>query len=180
MDDKTKYNSPLDSNGNPYWVPIVVKDKGYLIGFLDSMCISSQVTDIDYNILLFTLSSDRFNDILQSGERISSMSDEKFKDHIKKLLLTDDEDSKLKENNSEFSSDILGEYYLPLNCTCGNFHGFNTPYDLPDENFKCDICGKTVIEYTHKDDDEFIYDGEYIDVQAVVNDVRDELNGEEE
>ena len=181
MKDDMVYSAPLDENGKPYWVPIVVKSKEYLFGFLDSMVFSTQLGDLDYNAMLFTLSSDRFNDVLQSGERMSDMSDERFKKHVKGLLIKDAEHETLKESNTEFAEDILGNYYLPLNCSCGNFHGFLTPYDLPDEQFECDLCGKVLIEYTGLGDDEFIYDGEYRDIESVLNDVKDDLeNGLEE
>jgi hypothetical protein len=181
MEEEMMYSAPLDENGKPYWVPVVVKNKEYLYGFLDSMVYSTQLADLDYNVLLFTLSSDRFNDVLPTGERMSSMTDERFKEHVKGLLIHDAEHEILKKDNAEFSEDILGDYYLPLNCTCGNFHGFLTPYDLPDEQFKCDLCGKVLIEYTNMNDEDFLYDGEYRDIQSVLDDVKDDLeNGSEE
>ena len=177
MNDETKYIAPKGLDGKPYWVPVVVKSKDYLVGFIDSISVVKQIVDnVEFDALLSTLASDRFNDVLPSGVRISDMNDVQFKEHIKQLILKDQEKIILRDKNKEFSNDILDDYFHAISCTCGNFIGFKTPFDIPENDMDCDLCGKRLLEYTHKDDDEFIYDGSQRDMESVVVDIMNELN----
>ena len=71
--DKKYFKSPPDEEGKPYWIPIVVKDKSYLLGYMNAYMFISEVYEIDPNDLQVALSSVRFNDILIDGSRIENL-----------------------------------------------------------------------------------------------------------
>ena len=88
MNTKTlKYDPPKDKNQKPYWVPIVAKNKDYLIGFLDGVHIALDMLDASFIGLQIALGSDRLNDILPDGRRISNLSKTEFKNILTYLLM---------------------------------------------------------------------------------------------
>jgi hypothetical protein len=103
--------------------------------------------------------SERFNDILPDGTRVSDMTDSDIVLYIKNT--NKDKNKKLADYilNEENDDNILDGYYLTVECTCGLFHGFKNQKEIPDEDLKCGICGKTLILYTHRNDSDYIYDG---------------------
>lgn len=176
-----KYEAPLDENGKPYWVPVVVKNRDYLIGHIDSSLLSTDVSTLNPQIFKASLSSDRFNDILQNGKRAGKISKSELKEHIKELIINDDAVDGLRAGSySEFSSDALSEYFFDIECTCGNYIAFNNALEIPSDNLSCDMCERIMLEYTGHDDDDYIYDGTYVDMVGVVNEIQDELDDDEE
>lgn len=174
-----KYKPPKDSKGNVLWVPIVVKNKDYLIGFLDSMHIASTLYDIPGTELVASLSSDRLNDVLPDGRRIGKISKKEFKTYIKGMMDKTKELSVLSQNNADFSPKILNDYFLTIDCSCGNFYAFSSVAELPEDSFDCGICKKRLIDYTERDDEEYEFDGDPGDVEGIVTEITDEMDDDE-
>ena len=173
------YKSPKDLYGKPYWVPIVMKNKDTLIGYLNGMYIVTDQLGVDPESFIATLSSERFNDTLRDGRKGSKITDDDFKEYIKEIVIDDIEKTVLRETHEGCSPLILDEYFLGISCNCGNFYGYKDPKDIPDTTLKCDMCNKLVIDYTEKDEDEFAYDGiQHLerDLEGVIEEVRSELN----
>lgn len=168
------YTPPKDNNGKEYWVPVVVTDKSYLCGYIDGMDITMINFDIN-STFEPSLGSEKYNDILPSGIRIGDMTKTEFKNHIKNLIIEEKENHDLREMHPDHDYDIL-DYYFQINCTCGNFYGYNAPEELPEQNLYCNMCQKMLIEYTGKTDYDYQYDGAKIDVQDIVELVKKELN----
>lgn len=173
MMEKITYKSPVDQNGKSYWVPIVIKNKDYLIGILNGMELAMVIHDI-YGDLNPSLGSERFNDVLPDGRRISSMSNKEFKDHVKTLIIEEQEQQLFRTKHPDHKDDILN-FFFQVGCTCGNFFGFRSPEDIPEINMECDWCHRILIHYTHKDDSEYKYDGSDIDIPHIIEMVKNEL-----
>lgn len=173
------YKSPLDQENKPYWVPVVIKNKDTLIGTINGLFVVASEMGLDPEGFYSILSSERFNDTLRDGRHGSDLSDFEFKKYIKDMLLDDMEKVALQETHEECSPDILADNILNISCTCGNFYGFKDFKDIPDENMNCGVCGKIVIEYTNKDDEDYTYDGkEHLkrDLDDVIEEVKEELD----
>jgi len=172
------YKSPKDYYGKPYWVPIVVKNKDTLIGFLNGMYIVTDQLGVDPDSFLAALSSERFNDTLRDGRSGSKITDGDFKEYIKEMVIDDIEKTVLRESHEGCSPLILSEYFLGVSCSCGNFYGYKDPKDIPDESIKCGVCNKLVIDYLDCDEDQYAYDGiKHLerDLDGVIEEVRSEL-----
>lgn len=139
------------------FVPIVCKNKDYLVGFLD--CVSNIQFEGDGALdLVLTLSSLRFTDYLPSGDRKSEVT----KEQITEILTEYRESMRIHEDGTsetEESSDIVEQPLLKLHCTCGNYVEFMVEEEIPKTPYKCDICNKYLIDYTYRDTWEFVYDG---------------------
>lgn len=161
---------------NPgYYVPVAVKSRDYLVGFLDALDALSIVVQVDFE----ALSSQRFNDYLPNNQRRRDLTDEQ----IVEVLNEYEEGRCVKEVGVEKKVDIDGEEdedynYFEINCSCGNYHSFQSSEEIPKSDFKCEICGKTLIEYLGKDDDEIDYDGDV--ERAFIGLLDDEEDDEEE
>jgi len=161
---------------NPgYYVPVAVKSRDYLVGFLDALDALSIVVQIDFE----ALSSQRFNDYLPNNQKRRDLTDEE----IIEILNEFDESRSVKEVGLDKTVDLEGEEeedynYFEINCSCGNYHSFQTSEEIPKTDFKCGICGKTLIEYLGKDDDEIGYDGDI--ERAFIGLLDDEDEDEEE
>jgi hypothetical protein len=71
------------------------------------------------------------------------------------------------EAEEEFQDDI----FLEVNCECGNYASFKSAEDIPAHSFVCELCGKHLIDYTNRNDSDFIYDGDkenHLDFMEVV------------
>jgi hypothetical protein len=177
MDDKELlYDPPIDLNGKPYWIPVVMKNKDSLVSFLNGMYFTCEQIGIDPDGMSNILSSERFNDILRDGRRAIDISDDEFKDYVKDYVVNDIVKNMYKETHEECHPDILSEYFLPISCQCGNFYGFKEINDIPDEQLKCGICDKVILDYTGHHDDEYAYDGVEKDLETVMMEVRQELD----
>ncbi len=156
-----RYTSPLRNN-KPYWIPIVCKNKDYLIGYLNGIdLIKYTLSDIfkqmkinfDFNNLDLFLDSSRFNDIMEDGRREHELNEKEKKDLFLELF-----ESKLKsitkEKNTEYS-DVLN-----IECICGfGYYGWKSYIDIPTEQFICSECGRVLIDYTGNDDYNYEFDG---------------------
>jgi hypothetical protein len=171
--EKAIYIPPTDENGKFYWVPVVAKNKDYLLGFLNGMEMTMITLQI-FDDLNPALGSERFNDILPNGKRVGKMSKSEFKDHVKSAILDEQERVKARKNHPDHDPGILN-YFFHVSCSCGNFYGFNTPNDVPDDNLRCDWCDKLLFHYLNKDDSFFKYNGPDIDVNETVELVKKEL-----
>lgn len=169
LDGKKYLNAPVDSNNKPYWIPIVAKDKSYLLGFINAYHFLTGMHGIPSTDMEVALSSDRFNDVLLDGSRIQNLSRKELKVKIRELFFDD------IGNHPENSEDILDEYYLSLSCSnCGMFYPFKTDEDVPEEDYQCNVCGNTIILYIHENDDTFEYDGTIGDVDKIVDEIKNE------
>jgi hypothetical protein len=150
------YKAPKDENGNPVWVPIVIKNKDQLIGFIEGVNMTASVYDIDRESMFYTLSSERFNDIMQNGKRLRDMTNTEFLNHAKGVI--ENGFDRINAMEAHDGGD-LNDFCLTVQCSCGNFIGY-TDYDrIPNVDSKCDICGNTIIQYTNDEDDFYVYDG---------------------
>lgn len=156
------YNAPEDAMGNKYWVPIVVKNKDYLVGYSEGIqCIESLLRDsmksmnVNFNIMDFFLDSTRFNNILVDGRRETELSDAERRNIITDLI----KDKLDRLNDPHVENDIQSEDVLSVECSCGlGFYSWKTVKDIPSENYLCPECGKVLIDYTNHYDHEFDYD----------------------
>ena len=163
---KMYFNPPLDENKNPYWIPIVVKNRDYLLGYIHGYNFISEMTGTTLKEMHISISSDRFNDILSDGSRIQNLSRVELKEKIRNFY-----------NNSEHpdnADDILEDHLLSLSCSCGIYYTFDGKDEIPEKDTCCSTCNKSIIEYTHRDDDCFEYDGEQGDVEAIIKELNDE------
>jgi len=158
------YIPPKDEYGNEYYVPVVCKNKDFLIGYIRGLdmakeMINDSLTSVDINIDLgpmdVILDSTRFNDILINGKHESDMTDEELKQYITDIVeeVTDKFDTDNIENNVYDDDEILN-----LECSCGlGFYSWQEYEKIPKESFKCDNCGKILIHYTGDYDYEYEY-----------------------
>jgi len=165
-----KYENPKDNNGVSYWVPIVVKDKQYLVGFLDGVAMTAEQLSSEFNSVLenmeceieidsfrfdysaMGLNSERFTKLLPNGQRCDNFTEEDF------IELAEKESEKfidrVESDNPENENGIL-DSFLNLDCpTCGMFYSWDDAKTIPDEDFHCTICDRKLIQYIGYDDEE--------------------------
>ena len=154
------YNPP-EENGTPYYVPIVAKNKDFLIGYLRGIsdgknlisdALESVNIDIDFGPVDAILDSTRFNDILEDGRRESELSEEELKKYIYDTVeqLT----TKMLGDNSE--NNIENDNVLEVECTCNvGYYAWRELDDIPEESFRCTNCGKVLIDYCGRYDHEY-------------------------
>ena len=158
------YNAPRDKNGKAYWIPVVIKNKDYLMGYIKGVeCVEgllsdslkSMGVDIDFNVADMFLDSSRFNDVLEDGRRESEISDDERKEFLINLVK-----EKLDRTASgHVENDIKYTDPLAVDCTCGlGFYSWKWD-EIPSETFKCEICNKILIDYTNHNDFEYQFDG---------------------
>jgi len=159
-----KYTSPI-RNKKPYWVPIVVKNRDYLIGYLSGKkLIEMTITDIiktlninfNFKDIDLFLDSSRFNDILMDGRREHELNAEERKKYFMKMF-----DEKMTSlNNYHVENTVNYKDVLSVECSCGyGFYSWSKYKDIPVKRFHCDNCGRVLIDYTDIDDFEIEYDG---------------------
>jgi ribosomal protein S27E len=159
------YKPPL-MNNKPQYVPIVVKNQSYLAGYLQGMNLFKSIATsfleengliADFGGLDMSLDSTRFNNILMNGRKENELSDNELKEYyhdlIKNKLVKIKDDH--PDNNNVFKKDFL-MIECPY-CSLG-IYSFKSPKELPTEQFKCQICGNILIDYTDHYDEEFQYD----------------------
>jgi hypothetical protein len=150
------YKAPKDERGNLMWVPIVIKNKDQLIGFIEGVNMTASVYNIDRESMFYTLSSERFNDITRDGKRLRDMSNSEFVQHAKGVI--EEGFDRINAMEAADGGD-LDDFCLTIQCSCGNFIGYKDYEKIPKTNTLCDICEKTVIQYTNDEDDCYVYDG---------------------
>lgn len=172
-----KFDMPKDENGNLYWIPIVIKNKDYLVGFIESFRLMATVYDVPLSELGKTLSSDRFNDVMLDGTRIKDLTKKQLKEKVKDMILQPD-----RSEHIENDTDIYEKSVLTIDCTyCGMFYSFDTYEEIPEESCDCQICGKKILLYTGVNDNEIEYEGTDADIEGIVQEIHEELfnDGEE-
>lgn len=160
-----KYTPPTDDNGNPYYVPVVAKNRDFLTGYLKGLMATKDIlndvmTSLNINIdvgpIDAVLDSTRFNDILENGKRESDMTEDELNDYIMNIVT--EVTNKMVTNNPE--NNIYDDDILTLECSCD--YGFLSLSDvekIPHENCVCPYCGKILIHYTGIDDYQYEFDG---------------------
>lgn len=152
-----------------YYVPIVVKSRDFLLGFLDAFRGLSHMIDND-NFRM--LDSRRLNEVLPDDSKRSEHSPEE----IKEIIQEHKDSLNVKENEKDEPKE--DDIYLSLNCTCGNYYEFVHPRQLPEKPLKCDLCERLLIDYTGFDDTYYEYNGN-LDLMLVEY-VRDDSEEDEE
>jgi len=194
-----RYKAPKIDN-KAQWVPIVAKDKDWLVGYITGIqMIESLVFDtlkengVEINLrgIELCLDSSRFNDILENGKRESECTKSEIKKYYSDMV--EEKMTMIKEHHPDNDVSVFDDCFLEVECICGlGVYTFKTAHDVPDKRFKCQCCGRTVIDYTLHDDDEYDFDGEIssrfdniteeiqkqIDVE--VNKVNEELEEEDD
>lgn len=158
------YNAPKDENGKSYWVPVVIKNRDYLMGYIKGVgvvedllkeSLESMGVHIDFNVVDMFLDSSRFNDVLEDGRRESEISD----DDKREFLINVIKDKLDRTTTKHVENDVGYTDPLSVECTCGlGFYSWKWN-SIPDETFKCGICGKILIDYTNHNDFEYEFDG---------------------
>lgn len=156
-DQVYRYKTNVDKYGHPYKTPIVTKNREQLIGFVDCAHVLMNILHVEtYTPAITTLSSDRFNDIMEDGRRLSEMTEEEITGYIadiksrKKLFETSDH----PDNIVDWS-----DYFLMVSCSCNSFFAWRTKHEIPNQNFICPDCGKVCIEYIKVEDEDIVYEG---------------------
>lgn len=166
---KIKFKSPKDELGNDYYVPIVVQNKAFLKGFIVAYNILSSIYEISLKDISSCISSVRFNDILFDDTRIKDLSRPQLKEKFKIMM------GVYEANHPDNDETVYDDYVVNFNCNgCGMFFGFKDYTDLPDNDFNCTCCGRKLIVYTNKEDQEF----EFFDDSKVIASVIEEIHGE--
>jgi len=170
------YTSPI-INGKPYYVPIVAKNKDFIIGYINAISdikellfdtLESINTDLDFDfdldIVNIMLNSSRFNDILENGKHESEMSEVEFKKYIYDII-RDASNKMTSQHNIE--NNIKYNHILDVECSCGlGYYAWDTYDSIPDTTFKCTNCGKILIHYTGHSINEYEFqEGEVNDKQ---------------
>lgn len=134
-----------------YYVPVVAKNKDYLVGFLDALSSMSPLFEVDFT----ALDSMRLNDILPNNQRRRNLTDEQiretiFEQQVRNNLL---ETAKLPKEDEEIP-------FLEVHCNCGNYMKFDHPDQIPKTSLRCELCSNILIDYTGADQDDYEYDGD--------------------
>lgn len=170
------FKAPVDEKGKPYWVPIVVKNKEYLIGYLEcyrTMCASHGLNPDD---LIVALGSDRLNDILPDGSKIKNLTRIELKRKVKDMMM-----KPVRDDHPENQDDLYMDNALAMGCkNCGMFYLFKEHEEIPENDFACSCCSRELIIYTETYDDDFDYDGEEGQIEEIVSEIQKELLGDEE
>lgn len=181
-----KYEYPL-FEGKPNWVPIVAKNKDWLIGYISGIqmiesIISSTIEEngmeIDFRGLDLCLDSSRFNDIMEDGKRESECTPNEIKNYFNKII--NEKIDMIKEKHPD-NGNVFNNCFLEVECSCGlGIYSFKTSKEVPDKQFKCSICGKVVIDYTDIDDEDFEYDGDAKTRVQIISEELKNIEDEEE
>jgi len=157
---------PPKTDNKDQWVPIVAKNKDWLVGYIGGIQMIESIIagsleengmEIDFRGLDLCLDSSRFNDIMEDGKRESECTSNEIKKYYERII--EEKIDMIKEQHPD-NGQVLENYFLEAECSCGlGVYLFKTPKEVPEKPFRCSICGKVVIDYTDKNDEEFDYDG---------------------
>jgi len=175
-----QYKSPI-FEGKHQWVPIVVKNKDWLLGYISGIkmfenIVLDSIEEQGYNINLkgidLCLDSSRFNDILENGKRESICSKSEIQEYYKRMI--EDKIDMVKDQHPDNEEGIFADCFLEVECVCGlGIYVFKEPDEIPENQFKCRVCGRVVIDYTNHDDEEFDYDGSLVSrVETIVDEIK--------
>lgn len=155
------YQPPLDEKGKPYWVPVVVKDKAYLVGYLDAFSYLLFVLDFPGEIDL-NLDSSRLNDVLDDGSRLGDLTTQQIENKLVEAAnrMVPGDQKKKQKAHPDNKVGVLKPAYLEFDCECGMYYAFHNKHEIPEENFKCGVCSRVLIDYVGHSDDEYDFDGD--------------------
>lgn len=158
------YHSPKDTD-KEYWVPVVVKNKDYLVGYIHGMNMLQDIVveglkqagvDLGGLDIDLCLDSTRFNDVLENGVRESELTREQLQEYYENTVKEKFECA--QEKHPDNDPKVFGNEFIKVECPCGlGIYTFKRPQSLPETNVKCSICGRTIIDYTGHDDFEYEY-----------------------
>jgi len=161
-----KYEAPI-ANNKPCYVPIVVKDKSYLVGYVHAMnlfkvilqeCLNKIGIKVDTSVFETCLDSTRFNDVMVNGKKASECTEAEIEKYLKAIVESKME--RITENHPDNEIKVLEKAVLKIECPCGlGFYSFNKVDDIPEKPLKCAICGQTILDYTNHYDSEYEYNG---------------------
>lgn len=159
------YKPPITEDKAQY-VPLVVKSKDFLIGYVSALQFIETVVidtlrengvDVDLRDLDLCLDSSRFNDILENGQRESNLSKKEIKQYYTKMIQR--KKDLMEDNHPDNNANVFSDSFLTVECICGlGIYSF-ARNKLPEGQFKCGNCGRVIIDYTGHDDYEYEYDG---------------------
>lgn len=181
------YKPPKIDN-KEQWVPIVVKNKDWLVGYISGLQMIESIIcnsleengmEIDFRGLDLCLDSSRFNDIMEDGKRESECTTNEIKKYYERII--NEKIDMIKEHHPD-NGQALKDYFLEVECFCGfGIYLFKTPKEVPDKPFRCSVCGKVIIDYTDKNDEEFEYDGDASKrVQLITEELSKKIENNEE
>lgn len=157
---KINFEAPVDEYGNPYWIPVVAKNKDWLVGCLYGyhscgVQINSAMNlngiDLNFQITEFPINSYRYNNILQTGQDSSKISTKELEEYFNNI-----NNQTMMRTAVEHTENQVPISFLKADCTCGlGFYSWENEQEIPDTNFKCSNCGKLVILYTNIDECDF-------------------------
>jgi len=161
------YYNPPKTEGQEQWIPIVAKNKDWLVGYISGIQMIESIIhnsleenkiEIDFRGLDLCLDSSRFNDIMEDGKRESECTQNEIKKYYERII--GEKIDMIKEQHPD-NGQVLQDYFLEVECSCGlGIFLFKTPKEVPDQQFRCSVCGKVVIDYTDRNDEEFDYSGD--------------------
>ena len=139
----------------PYFIPIVIKNRDFLIGYLKCIHFIEDVVSIainNYHITNYALDSSRFNGIMFDGKYVNDMTPKDMMDYIET-----EANEIVNRKIYDHPDNIIGNNFLNIECSCGlGFYNFKEHKDIPHDDLICSNCGKYLILYTYKND-EIIY-----------------------
>lgn len=157
-----KYTPILTKDGKIQCVPLVIKNRDVLIGYirahtdlLSSISENDLLDLADENVLeMLTpdLDSSRFNGYIRDGMHVDNLTEEQFNQ-----LRYEAEEA--ESTHPDDKNNVLDVGFFSVDCECGNFFRFNTPKEIPEDNLKCDLCDRTLIQYIHVDDEDIEIEG---------------------
>ena len=174
-----RYKPPVYEN-RPQWVPIVAKDKSWLVGYISGIqMIESLIMDalhdngieIELKGLDLCLDSSRFNDVLENGKKESECTKEEIIKYYQGMV--EDKLNLIRENHPDNDMKVFSDCFLEAECSCGlGIYSFKNPEEMPEENLKCQICGRVIIDYTKQNDNEFEFDGDTSRVDTITKEIQ--------
>lgn len=161
-----RYKPPM-INKKPQFVPLVAKNRDWLIGYISGVKMIENVVietlrnngvEIDLKGIDLCLDSSRFNDLMENGKRESNCSEEEIREYYKKVI--SNKINRIHESHPDNIKKLFSGNFLEVECTCGfGVYFFKEPKDIPDKQFKCQNCRRVIIDYSGHDDEEYDYDG---------------------
>jgi hypothetical protein len=159
------YKATIDNK--PYWVPIVVKNRDFLVGYIKGFNLIKEMVeesakkldmDLDFGEVDLCLDSSRFNDVIGDGRHERDLSENELNEYYKSEI--ERKISKMSIKHPENQKNVFDDV-LTVECNCGlGIYSYKHYNDIPDKPVNCQICGKKIIDYTQYDDSEFEFDGE--------------------
>ena len=159
------YKAPKIDN-KPQYVPIVVKNKDFLVGYIKAIDFFQNVVVqplknngifVELKCLDYCLDSSRFNDILEDDRRESECTKQEVQDYYVNLIKQ--KTDMLTEQHPDNDNKVFDDCFFKVECVCGlGIYTFGSAEEIPEDQLKCNICGRVIIDYTNHNDNEYTYD----------------------